>query len=350
MNSQPKSRRPLHLRIQALLLLGVSLAQHAAPPTPQAPPQLRAMIDAVTVAHQRCNVAALHWGHRYRSAFWASYLLSALAVLSAMLPLALGWDDINHSLHPWAGIWAIIEIVLIGSVAAIHIVGHREDWQGNWLKQRTEAELTWYLPMVAPLVLAADGSTTSGGWYRPWIADPADLPIDGAIESLSAQLAPMVREHFPAAWAEPQFRSDYARWTVDILQGQVHYHRHQVHRQEALLHRVHKIGVWLFSLTALGALLHLWIHSIWLSVITTFFPALGASLHGALAQNESFRLAAASERSVYALELAIQRINAVGTESPVEELKAAVSQAVATILSEHQDWQMLIRPHRLPLA
>ena len=36
---------------------------------------------------------AVHYGHRYRSGFWAIYMLSAIAVLFAVMPLALGWDD-----------------------------------------------------------------------------------------------------------------------------------------------------------------------------------------------------------------------------------------------------------------
>jgi len=58
-------------------------------------------------------------------------------------------------------------------------------------------------------------------------------------------------------------------------------------RQHALLHRVHGLTTWLFGLTAPAALTHLVAHTIWLSVVTTFLPALGASLHGALAQSEA---------------------------------------------------------------
>jgi len=40
---------------------------------------------------------ALSFGNRYRSGFWAIYLLSAVAVLCAVLPLGLGWDDSRHA-------------------------------------------------------------------------------------------------------------------------------------------------------------------------------------------------------------------------------------------------------------
>jgi hypothetical protein len=104
----------------------------------------------------------------------------------------------------------------------------------------------------------------------------------------------------------------------------------------------------------LGALLHLVLHTLWLSLVTTFFPALGASLHGALAQSEAYRLGSTSERLVAELQGAIGRIRAArgaaGSASDVNALKAAIEAAIALILEEHQDWHLLVRPHNLPLA
>ncbi len=104
----------------------------------------------------------------------------------------------------------------------------------------------------------------------------------------------------------------------------------------------------------MGALLHLAVHLFLLSVITTFFPALGASLHGALAQSESYRLGTTSERLVTDLQAAMDRIRTALEESvaagDVTALKAAIEAAIALILEEHQDWHLLVRPHNLPLA
>ena len=48
---------------------------------------------AIAAAHHAFDARAMYFGHRYRSGFWAIYLLSAIAVLFAVLPLALGWDS-----------------------------------------------------------------------------------------------------------------------------------------------------------------------------------------------------------------------------------------------------------------
>jgi hypothetical protein len=107
-------------------------------------------------------------------------------------------------------------------------------------------------------------------------------------------------------------------------------------------------------LTALGALSHLAVHTIWLSVLTTFFPALGASLHGALAQSEAYRLGSTSERLWGELQRAIGLIRAASDPqgSPVNAapIKESIFEAIELILEEHQDWHMLVRPHHLPLA
>jgi hypothetical protein len=96
------------------------------------------------------------------------------------------------------------------------------------------------------------------------------------------------------------------------------------------------------------------VHSRWLTLLTTFFPALAASLHGALAQSEAYRLHATSERLVIELQAAVEEIRRAGEGDPsatgLEDIKVTVLGAVALLLEEHQAWHMLVRPHHLPLA
>src|SRR5271154_805103 len=154
----------LHEFIQRLLLLGTHLESLPPLPAPQAPPKLQPLVESVAGAHRRFDQRAIHFGHRYRSGFWAIYLLSAIAVLFAVMPLALGWDSSSHLLHPYAGLWAIGEVAVIGTVSAIYWRGHRRDWQAQWLRARTTAELSWYLPMLAPL-LDFDAPSTEANWF-----------------------------------------------------------------------------------------------------------------------------------------------------------------------------------------
>jgi hypothetical protein len=342
-----------HQVIQRALLIGAEIKSLAPSAEPRAPAALLPLIDAIAGPHQRFDEQALHFGHRYRSGFWAIYLLSALAVLFGVMPVALGWDTASHFLHPFAGLWALGEVLIIGTVSAIYWLGHRRDWQAEWLRARTTAELSWYLPMLAPL-LDLDAPATEANWYLR-VFDPGQH-LRGAddVAALCAKNEPLARRLLASAWSDSEFISSYAQWTIDILEQQRHYHYRVANKQHALRHRVHLVNSILFAMTAIGALLHLLIHTLWLSLVTMFFPALGSSLHGALAQSEAYRLETTSARLVAELEGAIKRIReALPERAPADDvqgIKASIEAAIALILEEHQDWHLLVRPHNLPLA
>ncbi len=343
----------LHQTIQRVLLVGSQL--HIPPPPPPASPpeRLLPLIEALAPAHLMYDARAVYFGHRYRSGFWAIYLLSALAVLFAVLPLAMGWDDRRHVLHPFLGLWALAEVLVIGTVSAIYWLGHRRDWQGQWLRARTAAELIWYLPLVAPLIDFSEPEP-SANWYLR-VFDPGNHLRNGdELETICSKNESLARTLLDSAWSDPAFIAKYAVWTTSILEAQAHYHHRVAVKQHALLHRVHSVNIGLFGLTAFGALLHLAVHTIWLSVVTTFFPALGASLHGALAQSEAYRLGSTSERLRGELLRAVDTIRATldpqGSRSDADPIQASILAAIELILEEHQDWHMLVRPHHLPLA
>ena len=343
----------LHQAIQRVLLIGIRLRVPAPPPAASPPERLLSLIEALAPAHLMFDGRALHYGNRYRSGFWAIYLLSAFAVLFAVLPLALGWDDRRHLQHPVAGLWAVAEVLVIGTVSIIYWLGHRRDWQGQWLQARTTAELIWYLPLVAPL-LDFGRPETSSNWYMR-VFDPGNhLRSGDELEAICSKNEPLARTLLDGAWSDPAFLAKYALWTVGILEGQTHYHHRVAIKQHALSHRVHSVNIGLFGLTALGALLHLVLHTVWLSLVTTFFPALGASLHGALAQSESYRLGTTSERLAVELQRAIgcirETLDLKDAPLNAASIRESIQAAIELILEEHQDWHMLVRPHHLPLA
>lgn len=338
-----------HQRIQSLLLAGVRLPKSVPSSPVPAPRALGALIASVASDHADANARAVAAGNRYRSAFWALYLLSALAVLCAVFPLALGWDGPGHAMHAWAGFWAIMEVLFITVLGLIYCRGHRQDWQGQWLSSRTEAELAWYLPLVAPLVVPGSGHTPAN-WYARLAGNTLHVPEGGAIESLCRRLEADTGHVLRAAWSDPAFVAHYVAWAVGQFDSQRKYHQRVALRSEALMHRVHKINAWLFGLTLAGALAHLVLHSMWLSFVTIFFPALGASLHGALAQTESYRLAASSRRLASDLERTMASITDSFAQGDVHHARGAIEAGLLLILDEHRDWHMLVRPHHLPLG
>ena len=344
---------PLHQNIQRLLLLGAHLEMPHEAPMPVPPKRLQPLIEALASAHREAEQRAIRYGHRYRSGFWAIYLLSAIAVFCAVMPMALGWDTLGDDMHPFAGAWVVAELLVIGTVLVIYWRGHRSDWQGEWLRARTSAELTSYLPLLAPLV---DFSVQDAdpNWYLRVLDPGPHLRASDDVPRLCQLNESKARERLAGAWSDPEFLSSYAQWAIAILQGQKNYHARTAARSHALLHRVHRLTIGLFALTGIGAMAHLFIHSRKITLLTTFFPALAAALHGALAQSEAYRLHATSERVAANLQVAIDDIRTAlqgGPGQSIEQaLKRAVEDAIALILEEHQDWHMLVRPHHLPLA
>lgn len=332
-----------HHIVQSILLAGVRLPASAAPIQAPPPPAVAALAAAVAPHFDACNARAIKAGNRYRSAFWALYLLSALAVLCAVMPLAVGWDDARHDMHDWAGVWVVAEVIVIAALGITYWRGHHHDWQGQWIAARTEAELTSYLPLLAPLI--AFGADAPSNWYRRLPGLP--MGEGQGVEALCATLEPQARAALERAWDDPAWRASYVGWAAAQLDGQRSYHQRVALRNDALKHRVHTINAVLFGLTFAGALAHLVIHSIWLSLVTIFFPALAASLHGALAQTEAYRLAAASRRMEAELATLIV---AIGASSGPQAERAAIGAALALILDEHKDWHMLVLPHHLPLG
>jgi hypothetical protein len=268
-----------------------------------------------------------------------------------MMPLALGWDDAGSFMHPFAPAWVVAEILVIASVAFIYWRGHQRSWQGEWLRARTVAELASYLPLIAPLVVFSTRRDES--WYSRVQPSSLGLATPEAVVALCRSNEPRARDLLDGAWSDCGFVADYAAWTIGILQSQQAYHARVAKRCHVLRHRIHRVTAGLFVLTALGALAHLVVHSRWISMITTVFPALAAALHGALAQSEAYRLESASERVALELEKSVDEIRQSMNESTgagPERLQSAVRAAVALILEEHQDWYMLVKPHHLPLG
>jgi hypothetical protein len=250
-------------------------------------------------------------------------------------------------------LWGVCELIVISTVGVVYWRGHRSRWQAQWLASRTQAELARYSPLVAPLVdfTAAHPATS---WFAR-VFDPGQHLRDADdVDRLCQRLEPLARSTVRAAWDDPAFVNDYARWAGEILAGQRSYHHHVAVEQRALSERIHAVAAWLFGLTAAASALHLVLHWGMLSLAAIFFPALAAALHGALAQSESHRLEVSSKRLYQTLGQAIDRIEASvhkaqqsGSHEPV---KNAVRAAVDLILEEHQDWHLLVRPHQLKLG
>lgn len=346
----PVSIMKFHELIRKLLLIGIEK------PAPKIetlqPPEALREIDQIVASRRRAvRAAAAAAGDKYRSAFWAIYLFSALAVLCAALPIALGWDAQDHPLRRFAGLWAVLEILLIGAVGTLFIWGNKANWQQTWIDARAEAELLRYLSVVAAL-LNLGKERQAGNWFASvFDVDPDGSPMLQRIDPLCTELEPLARSTLTDIWDQPSFVESFGRWVAEKLREQVRYHAETQHEEHHLTHRVHLLTLVLFVLTAAAALGHLFVHSAWLTVATIFFPALGAAFHGALVQSESKRLEMVSGHLMRELQRDVDRIETL-LQQPhgshrSQDLRQVVVRALDDILEENDGWQLLVRQHSL---
>lgn len=343
----------LHRYIERLILVGSPKIRHSMPQKVDAPRELIPLVEGSRTAQRHFNQCAATEGGRYRSAFWTIYLLSAVATAFAVTPMALGWASESHHSDSLTNLAGFGEVTVIALVGFLYWWGHKSDWQGKWLANRTKAELAWYLPMVAPFV-DFETAPPEKSWYGAIYADDKNFYSVTELDQFCRDHFALCKNTLGHIWADPEFVSSYGKWAASILEGQVYYHQNNYIKHHHLLHRVHLINNALFLLTAIGATAHLFYHAGWLNIVTAVFPALGAALHGALAQSESYRLASTSQQLAMELSRESSALNAVLTgEFDIANaaiVKSSTKRALTTILNEHEDWHMLIHPHGLPLG
>ncbi|MBV8125153.1 MAG: hypothetical protein JOY60_04330 [Burkholderiaceae bacterium] len=341
----------LHRTIENLILVGSGKGRHPMPVRAEVPDVLLPLVEDSRDAQRKFNLRAAIEGGRYRSAFWCVYLLSVVATAFAVTPLALGGE--SESAELLKRVCGFGEVIVIALVSLVYWLGHARDWQGQWLGNRTKAELAWYLPLVAPLVDYAQAEPGKS-WYASIFPSDEDFYEVDELDAFCRNHFERYKTKLGNIWSKPAFVEAYARWALFILDGQIYYHRNNHLRHHHLLHRVHLINNVLFAATAIGAVSHLFFHAGWLSIMTAIFPALAAALHGALAQSESYRLASISRQ--LASELGVDRkaiqnaLDAGLDEHRVEQIQRSIKTALITILNEHKDWHMLVHPHRLNLG
>lgn len=346
---------PLHALIKRILLLGVATQKADAVQATKRPSCLVALEAKCSQEHKKYDALAIEFGNLYRSAYWIVYLLSAAAVLVAAAAAVFWPDPVRNEREVL--ILGGIEFLLIVTIGALYLYGHKMEWQEKWLKARTCAELCFYLPLVAPLV-DFKLKHPSGNWYERAFSLGHHVRKASEIDNLCAELSESASEMYAALWQDPMMIHQYGHWAIGVLRGQRCYHESVRKEARALEHRVHRIILILFMATAISVCAHFFVHiksySEWLSLLSIFFPALIAALHGALAQSEAFHMEQSSEQLVARLDTVISGIEAALVSEIVQSesglVKQAVRAALAAILDEHQDWYETVSPHEIPLG
>lgn len=301
---------PFHKLCRNILLTGVRRAEAPASvviTTP--PPALQPLIDETESRKRSRDLAATRYGNSYRSAYWAGYLLSSIAVALALLTIGL---------PALGGIFVSLEILVISSILLIYVVGSKKRWHQNWLEARRDAEFLRHQPLVTLL------KSSSGE-----IQDQHFLPTETARDLLLDQ---------QGLWP----------WIQQQVSEQINYHHARAHDEHHLRHRVHRIAFGCFILTFIAVALHLVIHSNWLSIAAAFFPSLAAALTGVIAHSESERLEIDSKRMVSILQGLLTQLKTLPTS--LSDRQTLLSKSLDALLSDIDDWHVYAKEKTLTLA
>jgi hypothetical protein len=285
----------------------------------------------------------------YRSASVLSYLLSALAVIVALLPMAAGLGG------SFATICIVCELFILSAILAMLGWGRARHWHDRWMEYRLLAELIRQLRFLIPL---------GGGKPLPRI--PAHLAIYGDptqtwmywhVRAIARQTG------IPNA----RVASDYVTDCLDFLtrvvggkdSGQWGFHILSERRSRTISSRLRLTSFFSFALTIAGVGFHLFLHIVpgaqglvpidadrWLVLASASLPALGAAVAGINNQGEFTRIAKRSAAMASGFEKFAAKINSLrqssgGGSGPPKLSEATLlsSKIAEALVEEVVDWR-----------
>jgi hypothetical protein len=244
---------------------------------------------------------AVHFSHRYRSVYVLAYLLSAVAVMVALVGVFF-----DHSADTlWTKVVFVgIELVVIGTILGMVIVGRYWRWHERWLHYRTLAENLRHARFLA--------FVSEFGRIHAASADPEDREPSWVLWYIRATLREI---GLPTAVLNGTYQWKVLNATlIHEIEGQLAWHKANIKSSHRIDHGLHLFGNGCFLLsfillviflamygvelawhgpvpndiakasTVLGTLL------VWLKPIVTFaaagLPALGAALAGIRVQGD----------------------------------------------------------------
>jgi hypothetical protein len=294
---------------------------------------------------------AVTCGDTYRSAFLTAYLMAAVSVGLALLPVAMGWS--SRSPHPGETLSIWLELCSISIMLVLIVLGRWKGWHERWLDYRLTAELVRHIRLVAPL-----GGTCSlpsmpahlssymhpGKSWMAWYARAVD-------RELGFPQVKMTSDHLLACLAN----------LIELLNGQINFHHITARRSREIEHRLHVTSMSLLGMTIAAGLLHL-THSAggMMTLICGFFPALGAAFEGINNQGEFHRIEKRSDAMAQVLEHLVLEAAALQNEltsntagdgeSPSMQLAFLADKAARLMVMEVLDWRVVFLDRPLKLV
>jgi hypothetical protein len=272
-----------------------------------------------------------------------SYLLSAAAVLMALLPLAMNHPNLNTHC-------ALLELTILAGILLLLHGARRLRWHERWMEYRLLAELIRQLRVLIPL-----------GGARPLPRMPLHLAVYGDPNQtwMYWHMGAITRA---CGIADAQITPDYVRDCLTFLakivgetqSGQWGFHVQSAQRAQHISSRLRAMTVWLVSLTVLAVGLRLLLPVVpdgaasisgredrWLLMASAGLPALGAALERINNQGEFTRTARRSATMAGAFEAYAKEIGKMREVSAPRLAQATTLSSTITqiMVDEVTDWR-----------
>ncbi len=288
---------------------------------------------------QRANVAAGF----HRDVTWCLYLLSTLAVFSAVA----GVIDLG-AIPDW--FWPVTELFAIAVLLVSYSMAARLNLHGKWLFHRFIAEqirytrlgfplLTFQEPLLAPLrhtVQMKDGQIqTTLRSAETWLFKRT------VVASGLPHLA------HKAIYQPDKICHELRDYVVNVITDQCSYHKNTYKTLHTIEHRLHLLTQLAFITTGLAVIGHFVIHAQWLLIFTAALPAFAAGIHGIVTMNEMGRVSQMSKHThhqlLHLLEC-ISRLDSLHFDDArfFIQLRNITHEAASVMSNVNRQWQDLI--------
>lgn len=292
-------------------------------------------------AYEWANLLAIRYAQMFRSGHVANYILSASAVLLALVGL----------LVPAAKVFLVIaELGTIGLLFLNTRAGTDGEWHRRWLQYRHLAESLRPLfflkstglistPFRSDFVRGKAHRETGADWTR-WYAAAIWREMKSPIGSIgAAETASLARD----------FRE------LQII-PQADYHRINAARMTKLDHRLHEVGNFLIGAVICVCCLYLvgYVFAPYLAksltdafiFLTAGLPAVGAAVFGLRGHGEHLLAASRSMNSAMALDASATRLAEV---TDAGSLARELEHAASIMLADLNEWTIAYRERSLEI-
>jgi hypothetical protein len=284
------------------------------------------------------DARANHHAASYRSAFTTTYLFGALSVMFGLLGYTY-----RQAVY--------LELALTFITMSVVGFSWRGRWHDLWLDERLLAERFRQLYILQPLGVSPPGSRVRWRKSEPGGEDARPLPDELWATWLfraHARTIPMPHGSFKSL-------KEYRKLLLAVLRHQADYHDQNAQVLHRLRHRLHVLGLSLFTGTLAICIAHLMAHEtmeLWKGVLTLLagtFPAFASAAAGIIGHGEFQRLARNSAGIRDRLRRLIARLGEL-PDHRSHTYAAIAEEAAQLMLSELLAWHVLISERPLQVG